>query len=101
MNDEFIYTIRDEHKSVFEDGYGKMKVRRRKLHDYLQINLDYIKMSQVKFTILDYIKETLDWFEKAETKSRSTKLSAAPLNLFVVDEDYETCHKIIEKMIFT
>ena len=33
VNDEFIDTLQDEYKSVFEDGSGKMKVTRGKLHE--------------------------------------------------------------------
>ena len=44
---------------------------------------------QVKITMLYYIKEMLDCFENAELKTSDTKSNAAPLNLFVVDEDCE------------
>ena len=50
----------------------------------------------------------LDCLEKAEPKSRGTKSNAAPLNLFVVDENCEklskekakTFHTLIAKMLF-
>ena len=40
INNEFIYTIRDEYEIAFEDGYGKIKVSRGKLHEYLGTTLD-------------------------------------------------------------
>ena len=48
---------------------------------------------QVNIIILDYIKEIMDWFEQVEPKYSSTKSSAAPLNLFVVDEDCDKLRK--------
>ena len=52
----FIDTLRDEYESVFEDGSGKMKVIKVKVHQYLGVNLDYILKGQVRITILYYIK---------------------------------------------
>ena len=48
---------------------------------------------QVNIIILDYIKEIMDCFEQVEPKYSSTKSSAAPLNLFVVDEDCDKLRK--------
>ena len=58
---------------------------------------------------MDYIKEILDCFEKAEPKANGTKSSAAYMKLFVVDEDgenlskekTETFQKIVANMLFT
>ena len=44
---------------------------------------------QVKVTMFDYIEEMLAAFEKADPKSSGTKSSAAPVNLFTVNEDCE------------
>ena len=70
--------------------------------------LDYSVKVQVNITMLDYINEILECLDKAESKASGTKLSAGPLNLFVVDEDCEklskekseTFHKILAKMLF-
>ena len=70
--------------------------------------LDYSVKVQVNITMLDYINEILECLDKAESKASGTKLSAGPLNLFVVDEDCEklskekseTFHKLVAKMLF-
>ena len=57
------------------------------------MTLDYSVKGQVNITMLDYINEMLECLDKAEPKSSGTKLSASPLNLFVVDEDFEKLSK--------
>ena len=59
VNEEFINTLYDEYESLFEDGSGKIKARRGKLHDDLGMNFDYSVKVQVKITIMDYINEML------------------------------------------
>jgi hypothetical protein len=71
-----------------------MAVSRGKIHTYLGMTLAYTTPGQVKITMLDYVQEILDAFEKAEPKGGGTKTSAAPSNLFKVDED---CEKLNEK----
>ena len=39
VNDEFINTLRDEYEIISEDGYGKMKMIRGKLNEYLGMTL--------------------------------------------------------------
>ena len=73
------------------------------------MNLDYSVKGQVNITMLDHIKEILECLDKAKLKAFSTKASAAPTNIFVVDEGceklskekYETFHKLVENMLFT
>ena len=36
-----------------------------KVHEYFGMTLEYSVKVQVNITILEYIKETMDWFEKA------------------------------------
>ena len=43
VNDELIETLQSEYENVFEDGSGKMKVTRGKLHEYLGMTLDYMR----------------------------------------------------------
>ena len=64
INDSFIAVIGEEYQSIFEDGYGTMQVKREKFHKYLGMTLDYSKFGQVKITMLDYINEILDRFDK-------------------------------------
>ena len=57
------------------------------------MNLDYRVKVQVKIKMMDYIKEMMECLDKIESKVSRTKSSAAPLNLFVVDEDCEKTSK--------
>ena len=59
------------------------------------MNLDYSVKFQVNIKIMDYTKEILECLDKVELKSGGTKSSAAPLNLFVIDEDHEKLSKKI------
>jgi hypothetical protein len=81
--------LRQEYESIFEDGYGAMAASRGNIHKYLGMTLDYSVLGQVKITLLEYVDEILDAFDKAEPKGGGTKTSAAPDSLFKVDEDCE------------
>jgi hypothetical protein len=83
--------LRKEYETIFEDGSGKMVVSRGKVHKYLDMTLDFSVRGQVKISMFDYIEEILTAFEEAEPNGGGTKSSAAPSNLFTVNED---CVKI-------
>jgi hypothetical protein len=68
-------------------GSGKMLVSCGKKHQYLGMNLDYITTGQVKITVIDYVEEVLTAFSEADPKSNSTKTSAAPEDLFKINQD--------------
>ena len=53
------------------------------------MTLDYTVRGQVQITMVDSLDKVLITFEKAEPKGIGTKTSAAPENLFKVDEDCE------------
>jgi hypothetical protein len=89
--DKMIGYLRREYESIFEDGSGAMQVSRGKVHTYLGMTLDFSVRGQVKVTQFGYIEEILAAFDKAAPKAGGTKSSAAPNNLFTVDED---CKKI-------
>jgi hypothetical protein len=59
------------HESIFENGSGKT-------------TLDHATSDQVKITMLDCVKETLDAFDKAELNEGATRTSAALDNVFKV-----------------
>ena len=107
-NDDLIETLRQEYESIFEDGSGKMKVHRGKVLEYLGMTLDYSVDGQVKITMLGYIKECIELFEKMAPNKRGSKSSAAPKNLFVVDDNSkklsdskrEQFHSLVAKMLF-
>jgi hypothetical protein len=87
--DRMIKYLRQEYESIFEDGSGAMTVSRGKVHKYLGMTLDYTVRGQVKISMFDYVNEILTAFDKAEPEGAGTKSSAAPENLFKVDEDCE------------
>ena len=107
-NDEFIDWLRENYESIFEDGSGKMKVHRGKVHDFIGMKLDFTTKGQVQVSMLDYIQEILDTYDKVEPKDGGTKTTAAPKNLFVVNEDCKKLsqektvafHNIVAKILF-
>ena len=89
--DGMIDWLRTNFESIFEDGSGKMTVSRGKKHTYLGMQLHYSVEGQVTVSMFDYIKEIVQAFEKADPNATGTKSTAAPENLFIVDED---CKKL-------
>ena len=83
-----------------------MTVSRGKVHKYLGMILDYTVCGQVHIKMINLIEEVLIVFDKAEPKGGGTKTSAAPENLFKVDEDYENFlqsktvqfHNLVERL---
>ncbi len=51
--DNMIVWLRQEYKSIFTDGSGKMKVARGKVHKYLGMTLDFATAKVVKVTVID------------------------------------------------
>ena len=92
--DMMIKWLREEYESIFEDGSVKMSVIRGKVHTYLGMTLDYTTRGRVKVTMLDHVNDIIVAFEKAEPDSGGVKSSAAPENLFKIDED---CEKLAPK----
>ena len=45
------------YERLFEDGSGKMKISRGKVHEYLGMTLDYTVPGQVQVTMIPYVKE--------------------------------------------
>ena len=95
-NDLMIKCLSKEYSSIFEDRSGKMAVSRGNLHVYLGMTLGYSICGRFKITMFDYIEEIITAFEKAALGKHSTKSSAAPTNLFVVDED---CKKLKQSKV--
>ena len=92
--------LRSEYENVFEDGSGLMKVHRGKTHKYLGMSLDFSHVNQCRITMIDYVDEIVAAYDKALNelddgftlvfkKGNRSKSSAAPDDLFVVDEDAE------------
>jgi hypothetical protein len=99
--DETIEWLRSEYEHVFEDGTGEMRVHRGKTHKYLGMSLDFGHDNQCRITMIDYVDEIVAAYDKAlgeldddgfsavKKKSNPARTSAAPDDLFVVDEDAE------------
>jgi hypothetical protein len=108
VNDQLIKELHDEYESIFEDDSGHMKVSRGKVHKYLGMTIDFTMKGQCKISMLEYIDDLLKAFEKVAPKETGTKVSAAPKDLFVVDEDSkklsperaEEFHSLVAKVLF-
>ena len=87
VNDWMFKWLRQEYESIFEDGLGKMAVSRCKVHKYLGVTLDYTVRGQVQITMIDFLDKVPTAFDKTQPKRGGTKTSAAPENIFNVDED--------------
>ncbi len=93
---DMIAWLRQEYKSIFTDGSGKMKVARGKVHKYLGMTLDFATAKVVKVTMIDYIDEIIKVWTKAckefnngfEFVANCKRIAtAAPEDLFKVDKD--------------
>jgi hypothetical protein len=67
-----------------------MTDRRGKVHKYLGMTLDYKVRGQVEISMFEYVDEILAPFDRAEPRSGGTNTSAAPEDLFKVDDDCAT-----------
>jgi hypothetical protein len=86
---QMIKHLGNEHESMFEDGSGAMEVSRGETHKHLGMTLNYNVHGQVSVTMFDHLDNTLTVLEKTEPNGGGTKTSAAPTNLFTVNEDCE------------
>jgi hypothetical protein len=91
--DSMMSWFREECESVFEDGSGKMAVSHGKVHAHLSVALDFTTKGQVKISMFPHVEETLEAFHKAKPSGASTKMSAAPANLFEINKDCEKLDK--------
>jgi hypothetical protein len=94
--DYTIAWLRNEYESVFTDGSGMMKKAQGKVHKYLGMTLDFATSKIVKVAMLKYVDEIIGSWDKAcsELNDGNKAVSgckriatAAPNNLFEVDED--------------
>jgi hypothetical protein len=83
-------------------------VSRGKIHKYLGMTLDFTVRGHVRISVFDYVDEILSAVDKVDPKGAGTKTSAAPLDLFKVDEDCEKLppkkviafHNLVAKILF-
>ena len=95
VNNRFNLGLKEEYKSIFEDGSGQMTVCRGKVHNYLGMKLYYTQKGLCYITMFEQIKEIIQIFEELDPNSKGTKASAEPSNLFIVR--YQ-CPKLSEKL---
>jgi hypothetical protein len=74
--DDMIGWLKKEYEQIFDDGSGKMTVRRGKVHTYLGMKLDYTVHGIVKISMLEFLDEILAGFEKEDPHSGGTTTSA-------------------------
>jgi hypothetical protein len=104
--DDIMDWLRQNYESVFEDGSGKMKVSRGKIHEYLGMTLDFNQPGVVRVTMFKYIDEINTTFLKFD--SLILKSTAAPEDLYKVDEDdplldkhkKEGFHTVVAKTLY-
>lgn len=118
--DKTIEWLKNDYKSIFMDGMGVMKVNRGKVHKYLGMTLDFTKKHQVKIPMVEHVEDiTLAWDKAASLHDdgfitvklkcgKKLKTTAAPEDLFKVDEDSEKLtlelsfafHNIVAKALY-
>ncbi len=115
--DNTVELLRENYESISEDGSGKMKVHQGKVHDYLGMTIDFSKKGQVRITMLKYVAEVIAAWNKVAphvdsegftTATRRKRTSAAPDDLFKVNEDAKklsnamaaTFHNIVAKSLY-
>ena len=100
--DKTIDWLRNDYEVLFEDGSGAMKVHRGRVHDYLGMTLDFSHEGELHISMVKYIVDIYDSLKKAQDKYFSeefvevrkrgkSQLTAAPENLFVINEE---CDKL-------
>ena len=117
--DDAIDWLRRDYESIFEDGSGAMVVHRGKKHKYLGMSIDFSKKGITSVSMTDYVKDIVSSWDKASDKleadgfktkfrKQSGEPTAAPSNLFTVDDDSVklsegqkgTFHTIVAKALF-
>ena len=71
--------------------------------------LDYTEGSTAKVRMIDYIDEIIAAFNKSESRGHGINSSAAPEDLYKVDEDFDNIrpdkakmfHNIVAKTLYT
>ncbi len=106
VTDYTVARLREEYESIFTDDTGKMKVARGKVHTYLGMTLDFSTPKLVKITMIDYVDEIIELWDKAcseldngyKVVSGCKRIAtAAPDDLFKVDEDAAKLEQVAAK----
>jgi len=100
--DATIEWLREEYKVIFHDRLGAMKIHCEKVHKYLGMIMDFSTKGEVHITMPKHLIGAVETFKNAQAKyseefievkrKRSkSQLTAAPKDLFVVNEQ---CKKL-------
>jgi hypothetical protein len=108
INNQLVDELREEYEHILEDGTGKMTVHRGKVHEYLGMTLDYNTAGVCKVSMAKYTDEIIKQAEQSMDNCKGSKSSAAPKNLFEVNEDCprlskrksKLFHSLVAKILF-
>ena len=104
-----ITRTKQEYESIFEDGSGEMTVHQGRVQNYLRMTLNYNEGGNFKVSMIDYIDEIIVAFYKADPRGCGINTSAAPEDLYKVDEDCDNIspdkvhmfHNIVANTLYT
>ena len=91
-----------------EERFGKMKVKREKLHNFVGMDIKMKENKTVGISMKDYIRDSFDVFALFEEKINKDATSAAKNNLFKLTDDSkrlgkdenEGFHHIVYKLLY-
>jgi hypothetical protein len=78
---------------VKENSSGEMQISRGKIHEYLGMTLDFTVPGEVKITMINYITEIVDLFQKHDDSNCTANTPAAE-HLFKVNHDTSSLAEI-------
>ena len=76
--DQIVKCLRSKYESIFEDGSGRMNVKRGKIHNHLGMTLDFTVKGQVSVSMFDCVDDILNTFKSVCSNDRGIKSTAAP-----------------------
>ena len=100
--DATIEWLRKEYEVIFYDRSGAMKVRCGKVHEYVGMQMDFSTKGEVHITMPKHLDNAVETFENAQVnfsegfievkrKRSKSQLNAATKDLFVMNEQCESC----------
>jgi hypothetical protein len=86
-DDALVLELRSEYEHIQEDGIRKKTVYQGKIHEYLGMTLDYNTPGVCKVSMKKCTLEIISDAEKNMDNCKGVKTSAAPKDLFMVNEE--------------
>jgi len=86
--DGMIAWLKHKYEQLFDDGSGKMRISRGKIHEYLGMKLDFTTPGEVQVTMKDYIQAMVDDWKKHDATDTIAS-SPAAAHLFEVRDNAE------------